>query len=83
MPTSARGEIRDDISPEDLLRALVGMSYMQDQRGWQASVLRLVDVFVDGLRTRRHTRGSKTSRRKSISAAPTRRPRADQERADQ
>src|ERR1700733_373298 len=46
----ASGEIRDDISPEDLLRALVGMCYMHDQPGWQASVLRLVDVFIDGLR---------------------------------
>ena len=46
----AAGEIRDDISPEDLLRALVGMCYMHDQPGWQASVLRLLDVFVDGLR---------------------------------
>src|SRR6266481_5951094 len=48
----AAGEIRDDISPEDLLRALVGMCYMQDQPGWQTSVLRLVDVFIDGLRIR-------------------------------
>jgi len=47
------GELRGDISPEDLLRALVGMSYMHDQPGWQESVLRLVDVFVDGLRVRR------------------------------
>jgi AcrR family transcriptional regulator len=46
----AAGEIRADISPEDLLRALVGMCYMHDQPGWQNSVLRLVDVFVDGLR---------------------------------
>jgi AcrR family transcriptional regulator len=45
----AAGEIRDDISPEDVLRALVGMCYMHDQPGWQASVLRLVEVFVDGL----------------------------------
>jgi AcrR family transcriptional regulator len=48
----AAGEIRGDIGPEDLLRALVGMCYLHDQPGWQASVLRLVDVFVDGLRTR-------------------------------
>ncbi|HKM69494.1 MAG TPA: TetR-like C-terminal domain-containing protein [Stellaceae bacterium] len=45
----AAGEIRPDIGPEDLLRALVGMCYMHDQPGWQATVLRLVDVFVDGL----------------------------------
>jgi AcrR family transcriptional regulator len=44
------GEIRSDISPEDLLRALVGMCYLHDQPGWQKSVLRLLDVFVDGLR---------------------------------
>jgi AcrR family transcriptional regulator len=44
------GEIRADIGPEDLLRALVGLCYAQDRPGWQAGVLRLVDVFVDGLR---------------------------------
>jgi AcrR family transcriptional regulator len=48
----AAGEIRADISPEDLLRALIGMCYMHDQPGWQKSVMRLVDVFVDGLRVR-------------------------------
>ena len=46
----AAGEIRSDISPEDLLRALVGMCYLHDQPGWQNSVVRLLDVFVDGLR---------------------------------
>lgn len=46
----AAGEIRDDISAEDLLRALVGMCYLHDKPGWQESVNRLVDVFVDGLR---------------------------------
>jgi AcrR family transcriptional regulator len=46
----AAGEIRSDISAEDVLRALIGMCYMHDQSGWQNSVLRLVDVFVDGLR---------------------------------
>jgi AcrR family transcriptional regulator len=49
----AAGEIRSDIRPEDLLRALVGMCYMYDQPGWEASVLRLLDVFVDGLCVRR------------------------------
>jgi hypothetical protein len=48
----AAGEIRSDISPEDVLRALVGMCYMHDQPGWQKSVVRLLDVFVDGLRLR-------------------------------
>lgn len=48
----AAGNIRPDISPEDLLRALVGMCYLHDQPGWQSSVLRLLDVFVDGLLVR-------------------------------
>ena len=48
----AAGEIRADISAADLLRALVGMCYMHDQPGWQTSVLRLLDVFVDGLMIR-------------------------------
>ncbi|MCA1550996.1 TetR/AcrR family transcriptional regulator [Bradyrhizobium sp. BRP19] len=46
----AAGEMRADISPEDLLRAFFGMCYVHDQPGWQATALRLLDVFVDGLR---------------------------------
>jgi AcrR family transcriptional regulator len=46
------GEIRADVSPEDLLRTLVGMCYLHDQPGWQCTVVRLMDVFVDGLRVR-------------------------------
>jgi AcrR family transcriptional regulator len=49
---AAGGEIRADIDPEDLLRALVGMCYAHDGTAWQAKVLRLVDVFIDGLRRR-------------------------------
>ncbi len=45
----AAGEIRADIGPADLLRALIGMCYLHDQPGWQATVQRLVEVFVDGL----------------------------------
>ncbi|HWX62253.1 TetR/AcrR family transcriptional regulator [Bradyrhizobium sp.] len=48
----AAGEIRADVSAEDLLRALIGMCYLHDQPGWQASVIRLLDVFIDGLRVR-------------------------------
>jgi AcrR family transcriptional regulator len=46
----AAGEIRSDIQPENLVRALIGMCYMHDQPGWQTSVLRLMDILVDGLR---------------------------------
>ena len=61
----AAGEIRDDVSPEDLLRALVGMCYMHDQPGWQTSVLQLVDVFIDGLRIRPNGPRPKATQKKS------------------
>jgi hypothetical protein len=61
----AAGQIRDDVSPDDLLRAVVGMCYMHDQPGWQTSVLRLVDVFVDGLRILHSEPRSKTRQRQS------------------
>src|SRR6202521_5164005 len=58
----AAGEIRADISPEDLLRALIGMCHMHDQPGWQATVLRLLDVFVDGMRGQTKVKGQKPVR---------------------
>jgi AcrR family transcriptional regulator len=49
----AAGEIRRDVGPEDVVRTLVGMCYLQDRPGWQESVQRMVDIFVDGLTVRR------------------------------
>ncbi len=47
------GEIRADITPEELLSGLVGMCYnMYDKPNWQTTVVRLLDIFVDGLRKR-------------------------------
>jgi AcrR family transcriptional regulator len=73
----AAGEIRSDISPEDVLRTLVGMCYMHDQPGWQKSVLRMVDVFVDGLRVQSRIDGTTTpaSRRDDASARAKGKPR--------
>lgn len=49
----AAGDIRADITPEELLQALVGMCYnISNKPDWQTTVLRLVDIFVDGLRKR-------------------------------
>ena len=67
----AAGEIRADISPEDLLRALIGMCYMHDQPGWQSTALRLLDVFVDGLRvqpkvTAKPSQGAPVKTRKPV-----------------
>jgi AcrR family transcriptional regulator len=46
------GEARSDIPPEDLLRTLIGIFYSQSAADWQPAALRLVDIFVDGLRKR-------------------------------
>jgi AcrR family transcriptional regulator len=46
----AAGVIRDDVGTEDILRIIVGLCYTHDKAGWQNHVLRLVDVFVDGMR---------------------------------
>jgi AcrR family transcriptional regulator len=59
---AAAGKVRADIDPEDLLRALVGMYYAHDGTGWQPKVLRLVDVFIDGLRRRPDKRRDRQAR---------------------
>ena len=46
----AAGDIRPDVDPNDLLRALVGFTYGNGSRQWQASALRLIDLLMDGLR---------------------------------
>jgi len=44
------GDVRKDVDPTDLLRALVGMSYGNPDAGWEASARRLIDILMDGLR---------------------------------
>lgn len=51
-PAAESGQVRRDIGPEDLLRTVIGLCYLQDGLGWQAKVMRLLDVFLDGLRLR-------------------------------
>jgi len=46
----AAGELRADVSAEDLLRTVVGIFYADGRPDWQASALRILDVLVDGLR---------------------------------
>jgi AcrR family transcriptional regulator len=51
-PAAEAGEVRGDVGPDELLRAVIGLSYLQDGPDWQARVIRLLDVFLDGLRLR-------------------------------
>jgi AcrR family transcriptional regulator len=69
----AAEEIRADVGSEDLLRALVGMCYAHDRPGWQANVLRLVDVLIDGLCQPKKKPGSGSCAEGSTAAAVARR----------
>jgi AcrR family transcriptional regulator len=44
------GDIRKDVDPIDLLRALIGVAYMSSSPDWQQSARRLVDILVTGAR---------------------------------
>jgi AcrR family transcriptional regulator len=45
-----RGDIRRDLDPVDLLKALVGVAYMSSSPDWQQSARRLVDILIAGSR---------------------------------
>jgi len=44
------GDVRKDINPSDLLRAMVGVSYQNPDAAWEASARRVIDLLMDGLR---------------------------------
>jgi AcrR family transcriptional regulator len=44
------GDIRKDLDPIDLLRALIGVSNVASSPGWQQSARRLVDILITGSR---------------------------------
>ena len=44
------GDIRRDLDPFDLLRALIGVSHVASGPGWQQSARRLVDILITGSR---------------------------------
>lgn len=44
------GEIRSDLDPVDLLRALVGVSNVASTPDWQPTARRLVDILIGGSR---------------------------------
>lgn len=45
----AAGRIRGDVGADDLLHSLVGFCMTRNHPGWEDAVIRLVDIFVDGL----------------------------------
>ncbi|MBP0615213.1 TetR/AcrR family transcriptional regulator [Jiella mangrovi] len=49
-PAVASGRLRDDISADDILQTVIGMCLARREERWEPAVIRLIDVFVDGLR---------------------------------
>lgn len=46
------GEIRSDVAPDDLMRAMGGICMATDTPGWSERVGAIVDLLIDGLRYR-------------------------------
>ena len=46
----AAGDIRADVEPADVFRGLIGVTYANNEPGWQESALRLTDILMAGLR---------------------------------
>jgi hypothetical protein len=44
------GDIRKDLDPVDLLRALIGVANVSASTDWQQSARRLVDILIAGAR---------------------------------
>jgi len=44
------GDMREDVEPFDLLRALIGVSYVATSPDWQQSAKRLVEILITGSR---------------------------------
>jgi AcrR family transcriptional regulator len=54
------GDIRADVEPEDLMQALSGLAFGYSETGWEPRTLRLIDVFMAGLRPLEHSPGKRT-----------------------
>jgi AcrR family transcriptional regulator len=52
------GDIREDIEPFDLLRALIGISNVAASPDWKESARRLVDILIAGSRPLRQRSGN-------------------------
>jgi AcrR family transcriptional regulator len=55
------GDVRKDLEPFDLLRALIGVSNVASSPEWQQSAKRLVDILITGSRPLKSRRGISTS----------------------
>jgi hypothetical protein len=54
------GDIRRDLDPFDLLRALIGVAHVASGSDWQQSAKRLVHILITGSRPAKWARGSQS-----------------------
>ena len=47
----ANGDLRRDVDPDDLIRALVGIFHTTYEPGWEQTARRLVDILIAGSRS--------------------------------
>lgn len=66
---AASGDIRSDVPPGDLLRALAGFTYAGMDPHWRSSADRLIDLLMDGLRTPVNHRKFRVGQRSGLEAA--------------
>jgi AcrR family transcriptional regulator len=64
------GDIRKDVEPMDLLRALVGVAYLPSHPDWQQSARRLVDILIAGSRSRHATKKGTPQSESGLPAPP-------------
>ena len=65
----ASGDIRSDVMPGDLLRALAGFTHGGMGPNWEPSARRLIDLLMDGVRTPGTKGGFQESKRNPVKAA--------------
>jgi hypothetical protein len=59
------GDIRRDLEPFDLLRALIGVSNVASGPDWQQSAKRLVDILILGSRPNQTREAARPGRNRS------------------
>ena len=47
---AANGDIRGEVEPFDLLRAIAGLAYANAASGWEARARKMVDILIAGLK---------------------------------
>ena len=56
------GDIVSDIAPDDVIRAMIGFTHINPGPGWDTSARRLIDIFMNGLRSDAKSTGPANSR---------------------